>query len=196
MENLEQLIKKCKFNYVNTDITEEHFPLEKIRGKVKIFHFDRFISSEDVIKKMEKEEYQPANIYELLEYAEKDWNGKDTVVALDFVWCGLGGRGVASLWGDSGGRGLRLSWFGRDWFAGCRFAAVCKSSEINPLKEVELETRIRMLEEKINKNDKPHICPPCMLPHYPNNYAQPSRCPYCGSIGACWHINMNPYITY
>ena len=63
-------------------------------------------------------------------------------------------------------------------------------------KQVELETRIKILEEKLKKNNKPHVCPPCTLPHYPANFPQINRCPYCNSTGACWHINMNPYITY
>ena len=49
---LSDMISAGKFHSVNSNITEEHFPSEKIRGKVKIFHFDRFISSEDATKEM------------------------------------------------------------------------------------------------------------------------------------------------
>ena len=130
MKTLKQLIKDGKFNYVNSDITEEHYPSEKIRGKVKIFHFDRFISSEDVIKKMEKEEYQPANIYELLEYAEKDWNEKDWVVALGSVRLDSSGSlRVLVLSSDSGRRRFSLSYFGSRWSRGCVFAGVLRSSD-------------------------------------------------------------------
>ena len=76
-KHIENLIKKGNFTWVNSEITEEHYPSEKIRGKVKIFHFDYSISSEDAVKEIEKAGYQPANACELLEYAEKDWNGKD-----------------------------------------------------------------------------------------------------------------------
>lgn len=124
---LADMIFAGKFDSVNSNITEEHFPSERIRGKVKIFHFDRFISSENAVKEMEKEGYVPANIYELLQYAEKDWNGKDVVVALGSVWRDrIHDRDVAYLWGDSGGRDLSLYWFGIDWNAHSRFAAVRK----------------------------------------------------------------------
>src|SRR3990167_9220527 len=128
MKTLKQLIKDGKFNYVNSDITEEHFPSEKIRGKVKIFPFDRSISSKDAVKEMAKEGYEPANIYELLEYAEKDWNGKELVFALGSVWHYRGVRFVAFLWDDSGRRSLNLDWFGDDWSSRYRFAVVYKTS--------------------------------------------------------------------
>ncbi len=67
---LKDMIESLEFDHVNNNITSENFPEQEIRGEVKIFHFDRFISSEDVIKEMKQEGYEPANLYELLEYAK------------------------------------------------------------------------------------------------------------------------------
>ena len=156
MKTLNNLIKACKFNYVNSDITEKHFPLKKIRGKVKIFNFDYFISSEDAIKEMEKEGYQPANAYELLEYAKNDWNENDWIVALGSTWqASPGNLAVLVLHSSSGGRELRFDCFACRWDRPCVFAGVRKSLETQPLgSALELEpfeTRLLSLEEKFRK---------------------------------------------
>lgn len=125
--NLADMIAAWKFNDVDRNINETNFPPQPIRGKIKIYHFNRYISSEDVIAEMAKDGYLPANIYELLNW--DGWKGEDVVVALGSVWQHLGGRDVPSLWGDAGRRRLLLDWFKDDWVADCRFAAVRKSAE-------------------------------------------------------------------
>lgn len=120
---LKQLIKQKKLDWVNANITEENFPQEKIRkGEYKLFHFDKNISSEDVIQEMKKEGYSPANIYELL--AWKDWNKKDWVVALGSSCRVFGNRLVACLGGDGSERRLNLDWWGDRWGGSYRFLAV------------------------------------------------------------------------
>lgn len=80
MKTIKQLIKKHNFNWVNPNITEENFPVQERKGKVeyKLFHFDCDISSEDAIKEMAREGYEPATITDLLTWGE--WNGKDNVL--------------------------------------------------------------------------------------------------------------------
>ena len=124
---LEDLIKKHNFFRVSQEITAENFPDNGERGKdYKLFHFDKYISSEDAIKEMEKEGYRPANIYELLEW--KDWNNKGLVVALGSVWQDFDGfRPVAYLNSADSLRKLLLDIWGGDWPGYCRFLAVRKS---------------------------------------------------------------------
>ena len=130
---LKQLIKSLKLDYVNSDITEENFPLTE-EGKIdKIFSFKKYRTSEEVISKMDKEGYRPANIYEMLAWAKEDWNGKDWVVALGSRWQGpFGDRLVPYLYRDSGPRSLYLHWFDPRWHSNDRLAAVRKSDSRKP----------------------------------------------------------------
>jgi hypothetical protein len=134
MNTLEKLIKKHKFGWVNDNITEANFPDDGRRGKdYKLFHFKKSISSERVIEEMEKEGYQPATIYELLEW--KDWNDKDWVVTLGSTWRDSGGCFFVPFLGRSGSeRYLDLRWFGSEWYVCCRFLVVRKYSDTKTLK--------------------------------------------------------------
>jgi hypothetical protein len=150
MKTLKQLT--TSFDYVNPSITEDKFPLTKREHKgYKLFHFDRYISSEDVVAEMAKEGYAPANLLELLSW--KDWNGKDRVGGLGSVGEVLGGRGVPCLDGGDSGRGLsRDNWDG-GWDSGYRFLAVRLSSEtvdsapaLGNSETLTLEARVKSLE--------------------------------------------------
>jgi hypothetical protein len=137
MKSLKKLIESKKFDWVNSNITEDLFPLVKRKHKgYKLFHFDRYISSEAVIREMEKEGYMPANTLELLEW--KDWNDKDWVVALGSVGGVYGSRFVPGLDGGDSLRGLRLDHWGGGWLSRCRFLGVrnCTSAlEPKPLEK-------------------------------------------------------------
>jgi len=124
--SLKDLIKKMKFNWVNSDITPENFPQEDIRSSdYKLYHFDKYITSENAVAEMQKEGYQPANIYELLSW--KDWNGKDFVVGLGSS-CALSGRRFVPCLHDWDGRHLNLVWWDGGWYGFYRFLAVRASS--------------------------------------------------------------------
>lgn len=145
-KSLKNLIKDCKFDFVNEDITEKNFPKQNIRGKVELLHFDKEIESDEAIERMNKQGYEPANIYELLEYAKDGWNKEDAVVALGSVWrVFFGYRYVPCLWGGSGGRRLLLRWIGGAWDPRCRFAVVRKS-DTNSLKSSEKTSDTLSLE--------------------------------------------------
>lgn len=115
-KTLQQLIKDLKFDYTNSSIIEANFPTTT-KGKVsKIFEFDHSFTREEAIKKLDEEGYRPATAWELLNWAVKNWNGKDYVVALGqeivvngdahVVWCGAGERGLFLFW--AGGRCFSL----------------------------------------------------------------------------------------
>lgn len=146
VKTLERLIKARKFDWVNPDITSANFPPQEIRKDFKLFHFDRVMTSKEAIAEMKKEGYEPANIYELLNW--KDWNGKDFVVALGSGWRDPHGRRrvpYLGLW--LGERKLNLSWLDDRWFARCRFLAV----RALPSDSLETSTSTLTLEEAINK---------------------------------------------
>lgn len=136
--SLQSLIKKGNFNYVNSNITEELFPAPReIRTNFKLYHFDRYILSEDAIKEMEKDGYSPANIYELLSWGE--WNGIDFVVGLCSVARVDGDRRVPYLVRDDSKRNLYLAWWDDGWDSHYRFLAV-RNSETSSLESGHLDT--------------------------------------------------------
>lgn len=140
------LIKKLKFDRVNSNITDDLFPDSGERGKDhEIFHFNKYISSEYAIEEMNKQGYRPMTAHELLEWAKDNWNGEDWVMALGSVVAVDGLRCVACLGRLGRGRYLYLSWFGLGWYEHYRFAAVRKSENLEPKKlgaGTELETLV------------------------------------------------------
>lgn len=134
-QSLQQMIVSGNYGWTNSDITENNFPLptefldKKITVSTKLFHFNRDISSEDVIFEMEKVGYRPATLPELLALGktypelQKDFR----IVALGSIWDAYGLRGVPIL--DSGReRWLNLGWFGNGWVNRHRFFGICKTS--------------------------------------------------------------------
>ena len=154
-QSLKQLIKPLDFDWVNSDITEDHFPVQpedSIAGKrtYKVFNFGKSISSENAIAEMAKENFRPATLRELLKWGVKNWNGKDWVVALRSVYRDLFGRFCVPVLGRGvSERGLNLNWFEVGWSEDCRFLAVRESpgQESNKnsvsLDSLKLEERIK-----------------------------------------------------
>lgn len=125
-KTLQQLIEAGRFNYVSSDITLDNFPPEPVSSSpTKLFHFGENISSDKATIRIEKEGYRPANAYELLAFAEKDWN-EEFVVALGSVAEISRVRRVLYLARDGARRDLRLAWRGVGWGEVCRFLAVKK----------------------------------------------------------------------
>lgn len=125
---LQSLIKKFKFDWVNSEITDENFPQQdgdELTKEYKLYNFGKSISSEYAIREMEKDGYKPATARNLLKW--KGWNGKDWVVALGSVWPGLFGRRyVLVLYSLDSRRRLGLNRFELDWVGPFRFLAVRK----------------------------------------------------------------------
>ena len=131
--SLADMIKACKYNWVNNDINSKHFPL-KGKGKhelsAALFYLDRYIESDDVITEMDKQGYRPATIEELLALDEKypDLQKEFLIIALGSVWRRPSGdRDVPCLRWNGSERGLDLYWFdGKRYVADWRFLAIRK----------------------------------------------------------------------
>lgn len=133
MTALQLLITAGKYDYVNLNITDENFPVPEnfVLGEdPKVFHFNRDISSEDVIKEMDKEGYTPAMIWDILDYGAKNPEEQRK-----FPIVGLGSVGevdddddrhVPVLNRNDSKRYLSLSWWDGGWDAGYRFLGVRK----------------------------------------------------------------------
>lgn len=135
-----ELIAAGKYDWVNEKITEVNFPMPEgfnlsLEPKLyfdlepRLYHFNRDISSEDVIKEMKKDGFRPATIWNLLDYGAKNPELQKSfmIFALGSVALLDGDRRVAYLNVDFGERRLDLSWFdgnGNGWGSHCRFLAV------------------------------------------------------------------------
>ena len=131
-QTLDQMIEAGKYDCWNDSITAENFPIEgngTVNTEVVLVHFDRDISSENAIKKMEQMGLEPAKTEHLLAYGALAWQrDPKLIVALGSSWVSPGGdRDVPCLDGYFGDRRLDLYWFGGDWYDGWRFLAVRKS---------------------------------------------------------------------
>lgn len=132
--SLKDSIKAGGYDWVNSDITEEHFPAEKQeKGKKEqsfsLYHFGKDAESDWVIVQMDKDGKRPATIRELLVYGEKfpETQRQFPIIELGSVWVRCGGNcDYAYLDSSSGGRDLDLNWYGFRWHDYCRFLAVGK----------------------------------------------------------------------
>lgn len=154
MKTFKSLVKPWDFTYINSSI-EDKFTIEEPRSsEYKLYHFDKYISSEDAIKEMEKEGYSPATLSELLSW--KDWNKDDLVIALGSGAEVGGYRRVPYLIRDGSERGLDLYYFDGDWYAYCRFLAVRNLSSVSKTLEKstltlgDLDT-LKNIESKLDR---------------------------------------------
>ncbi len=129
-QSLAEMIKAGKYDWVNSDITAEHFPIQG-KGKqdveVVLFHFGKEITSEQVLEVLETQGYRGAKIEEMLALgaAYPELQKQFPILTLGSVWQGPGGsRFVPYLDWDGAGRDLRLDWLGRGWRGYYRFASV------------------------------------------------------------------------
>ncbi len=132
---LEQMIAVGNYDWTNDHITSKWFTIVG-KGKVEfedtIFHFDRDISSEDVVKEILaadiKNPWEPGKIENILAYGAKnpEEQRKFPIVGLGSVGEVGGSRDVPYLGRDDSGRRLGLDWWDGGWYARCRFLGVRK----------------------------------------------------------------------
>lgn len=96
-EPVEEKVTAGRYDWSNNDITSAHFPTKRtgtVKSGIKLFHFNRNISSEEAIQEMDKEGYRPAEACELLDFGKKhpDVQREFPIVALGSVWRRLRGR--------------------------------------------------------------------------------------------------------
>ena len=130
---LKEMIVAGKYDWVNGDITQERFPIKGTGQKeveVTLFHFNKTITSDQVISEMDKAGYRPARLEELLALgvSQPELQKQFPVVAVGSVWRRNPGghRNVPYLHWFSAERCLGLYWFEGGWGGHWRFAAVCK----------------------------------------------------------------------
>jgi len=136
-QTLQQMIAVGKYDYANSDINSNNFPITG-NGKqeviVELVHYGRDMTTDDVLKDLESKGMRPAILPELLSlgatYSEKQCEKQCEfpIVALGSVWRHrFGFRDVPCLSRYGSERGLDLRWDDVRWLGRCRFAAVRKA---------------------------------------------------------------------
>lgn len=131
---LRQMIEAAKYDWMNDDITEEHFPFNKREnGEVElhVVHFGRDIRTKEVLARLDERGLRPAELPELLALGATHPNLQRDypLVALGSEWRNPGGGVDYAILGERGDRrNLLLIWSGSDdeWHDYYRFVAVSK----------------------------------------------------------------------
>lgn len=130
--SLEEMVKAGRYDWFDNDVNAEHFPISgqsKASDDLILIHFNRPISSEDVLKELDRQGFRVAILPELLAFGATypDEQRKYPIVALGSVWQGpYGLRYVSYLGAGARGRYLDLSRYVLDWRDDWRFAAFRK----------------------------------------------------------------------
>ena len=125
------LVKAGNYDWQNGDVSDSHFPQAQ-RGerqiRIKLVHFKRVISSQDVLLRFEARGLRPANPAELLAFGAMYPHLQQAfpIIALGQSWLLANGDHliVCLAWHTMLRRVHLLCQFRRDWPEHCRFAAV------------------------------------------------------------------------
>ena len=132
---LEQMIEAGEYDFVNDDITVEHFPLNKRENdavELYILHFDYGVTTEQVLRLLDIYGLRPAELSELLSLGiyYPDIQRDHPLVALGSEWQSTDGHvNIPILREFDGQRKLSLYWNDPNntwWISYHRFVAVCK----------------------------------------------------------------------
>lgn len=131
-QSLKEMIKAGGYDYIDNDITAEHFPVEgegEQKKTIILLHFNKIMTSDEVMAEMDKQGFRPAKIEDLLVLGktEPELQRQFLIVALGSVWRDLhNGRHVSYLHWSGLGRYLNCHWFEDGWSASNRFVALRK----------------------------------------------------------------------
>ena len=115
--SVKEAVSAGKYDWENDDINDKNFPSKRsglAQIDIRLVHFNKDMSSEDVLKELDKMGLRPAELPELLALGAEypDEQRKYPIVALGSVWRGWGGsRVVPCLVRGGGERYTGLSWF-------------------------------------------------------------------------------------
>ena len=130
--SVEKAVKAGKYYWKDDDITDKNFPPKRSGSAeidIQLVNFNKNMSSEDVLKELDKMGLRPAELPELLVLGTKYPNEQKRypIIALGSVWRDLDGDCyVPFLFGGGSERELYLIYLGHGLSACCRFATVGK----------------------------------------------------------------------
>lgn len=126
-----ELVKRGRYDWVNSDITDELFPIEEHASQgrtIELIEFGHDPTSEEVIAEFARRDLERPTHEDALAFgiAYPEEQRKHPVIFLHEPVLALGGLRVLVLGGGGRGRDLGLRWFGGRWNRVCVFAAVRK----------------------------------------------------------------------
>lgn len=139
-KSLQNMMADGSYDWVNPAITPKGFPITAVgivQFETKVFHFNRYISSEDAVDAIAADDrrnfWEPAKIEGLLAYGVKNPNEQRQypIVGLGSFAEVLGSRYVPYLCGRGAGRGLDLLWWDVVWYGHYRFLALHELSSLH-----------------------------------------------------------------
>lgn len=132
-QSLAQMIQFGHYDWVNPDITEEHFPFhgqDQVELNIELVQFDKVMESgSEVLREFDIRGFQPATLPELLAFGAKykypEEQTEFPIVALGSIWRdSFGPHLVVCLNRDSSGRRLDTFLFKGQFSNCCRFVVV------------------------------------------------------------------------
>ena len=134
--SLDEMIKACKLDYVNSDVNTRNFLIAG-KGECKltivIFSFPEFTSSDVIVAEMNNAGFRPAKIEELLAFGAGLFRSESESESLVALGSRSDGRprnktrdDVLFLWRANSQSGLGCKWYYGSWNSEYTFAAVSK----------------------------------------------------------------------
>ncbi len=129
-QSFEQMVKAGCYDWVDSDITAEHFPVKGV-GLVQLdgqlICFDKSMSSEQILAELDKMGLRSGNVEELLAFGTKYPDRQFPVIEPASSWQDSDGyRLVVYLDSHARERDLSLDWFESGWDDYYRFLAFRK----------------------------------------------------------------------
>ncbi len=133
-QSVEKALKAGDYDWADENFTSRNFPPTR-RGtdtvELHLIRFNKVMTSDAVIKKLDTQGLRPATIEELLAFGvnpeTRNLQRQFKIIALASVWQNSNGRrNVPVLCKLACGRVADLLWFGFEWLSLYRFLAVSK----------------------------------------------------------------------
>lgn len=129
--DLADMLAAGKYYRVDDNITQKNFPVDPARFTTegcKVFHFNKVMTTAEVVAAIRKEGYEPDGLEKLLAYGAEnpEEQRKYPIVGLGSSWVNPGGdRDVPVLYENDRERYVSLLWVDPSfqWSAHCRFLA-------------------------------------------------------------------------
>lgn len=125
----EERIARGHYGWRHGDLTEERFPVTRDQPgeqAQKLFHFGRSISSEEAIRLIREDGFEPGRIGDILAFGENfpERQRRNPIVGLGSVAEVDLKLSVPALWFDGERRTLDVIWYDGDWHRNYRFLGV------------------------------------------------------------------------
>lgn len=127
--SFEERVARGNYGWRHDAMIEADFPIDPAEAGdrvQKIYHFNRSVSSPEIIRLIREDGYEPAGIADILLFGElfPEVQQRHPVISMGAVVDVDGSLSVPALWFDGERRTLDLIWYDGDWHRNYRFLGV------------------------------------------------------------------------